>query len=76
MVVVSDNIGRPLYVHDHEEGRLHPYTYEKVDDNFEYQYPNSEELSNGAMILIPIFLIASLSTLIFGIIFILCSCSC
>ena len=40
MVVITDGLGRPLYVID-KGNRLHPYTYEKVYDNFVYEYPNT-----------------------------------
>lgn len=37
MVIVRDNIGRPLYI-ESEEGRLHPYTKELVSNTFEYEH--------------------------------------
>jgi hypothetical protein len=39
MVSIKDGLGRPLYVIDGKD-RLHPYTYEKVGDDFIYEYPN------------------------------------
>lgn len=67
MVTVSDGLGRPLYVIDHEEGRLHPYTYEKVEDDFVYKYPNKDISSiNWLFIVLGIGSILASSIVIFS----------
>ena len=42
MVRRTDGLGRPIYVVDTQDNdkRLHPYTYEPVSSNYEYEYPN------------------------------------
>lgn len=67
MVQVTDGIGRPIYLLD-SDGRYHPYTKEKVDDNFEYEHPKCDGGVILALIIFSIVIIGGvLSMLLFTI---------
>ena len=65
MVTIKDNISRPLYILDGQT-RLHPYTYEEVDNNYEYPYPK-HDISFNQIFIFVIFIFAIIILSIFCI---------
>ncbi len=59
MVTVSDGLGRPLYILDLDENkRIHPYTFEEVNDDFIHEYPGSGQGSATMTFFIAIAIMA------------------
>ena len=59
MIVVTDGLGRELYVMDGKD-RLHPFTCEKVEDDFVFEYTNTN-LSIGVL---PFIILGSGGTMV------------